>query len=113
MGVLIAIVIVAAVVLLLAFWFIQKNRNRKEWKERFGSEYDRTIETAGSRGDGEKQLAEREKRVEGFQLKELGPTQAQRFAEQWRHVQSRFVDDPGGATQEADGLIREAMSARG
>src|SRR6202049_4334588 len=99
MGPLIAIVIVAAVVLLVAFWFIQKSHSRKELKERFGPEYDRTIETAETRGEGEKQLAEREKRVEGFQLRELEPRQAQRFADEWRSVQGRFVDAPGGATK--------------
>jgi hypothetical protein len=99
--------------LLVAFWFIQKSHSRKELKERFGPEYDRTIETAETRGEGEKQLAEREKRVEGFQLKELEPRQAQRFADEWRSVQGRFVDAPGGATKEADSLVQEVMSARG
>jgi hypothetical protein len=113
MGALIARVIVAAIVLGLGFWFIQKSRNRKELKERFGPEYDRTIETSETRAEGEKQLAEREKRVEGFELKELEPRQAQRFGDQWRSVQGRFVDDAGGATQEADGLVQEVMSARG
>jgi hypothetical protein len=113
MGPLIAIVRVAAIVLGLGFWFIQTSRNRKALKERFGPEYDRTIETSETRAEGEKQLAEREKRVEGFELKELEPRQAQRFADQWRGVQGRFVDDPGGATQVADGLVQEVMAARG
>jgi hypothetical protein len=113
MGALIAILIVVGIVFGLGFWFIQKSRSRKELKERFGPEYDRTIETAESRGEGEKQLAERQKRVEAYQLKELEPSQAQRFGDQWRSVQGRFVDDPGGATQDADGLVQEVMAARG
>jgi hypothetical protein len=113
MGVLVAIVIVAGIVLALAFWFIQKSRRRTELKERFGPEYDRTIETAETRGKGESQLAEREKRVEQFELKELEPRQSERFADQWRSTQGRFVDDPGGAIEEADSLVQDVMTARG
>ena len=47
MGVVIAIVVVAALVLLLGFWFIRKSRSRRELKQRFGPEYDRTIEYRG------------------------------------------------------------------
>lgn len=73
MEALILIVIVAGIVLALGFWFIQRSRRRQELKVRFGSEYDRTVETAETRGEGEKQLVEREKRVELLQLKEIDP----------------------------------------
>jgi len=66
-----------------------------------------------SRGEGEKQLVEREKRVELLELKDLEPRQAQRFGDVWRSAQGRFVDDPGGAIEEADGLVQEVMAARG
>jgi hypothetical protein len=113
MDALVLIIIVAAIVLAVAYWFIQKSRLRKELKGRFGSEYDRTIETAESRGEGEKQLVEREKRVELLQLKDLDSSQTQRFGDEWKNTQGRFVDDPGGAIQEADTLVQEVMSARG
>jgi hypothetical protein len=113
MSVLVAIVVIAGIGLASAFWFIQQSRRRKELKGRFGPEYDRTIETAESRGEGEKQLVEREKRVELFELKELEPRQIQRFSDDWRSVQGRFVDDPSGAIEEADSLVQEAMTARG
>ena len=114
MGVLIAIIVaVAAIVLVaLALWLIQQRR-RSELKGRFGLEYDRTIKTAETRGEGEKQLVEREKRVEHFQLKTLEPDEAQRFSNQWRSAQGHFVDEPSGAIKEADGLVQQVMSARG
>ena len=34
-------------------------------------------------------------------------------ATEWRSVQSRFVDDPPGAIQDADGLVQQVMEARG
>jgi hypothetical protein len=113
MEVLVLIVIVVGIVVALGFWFIQKSRRRTELKGRFGQEYDRTIETAETRGAGEQQLVEREKRVELFQLKELEPRQTQRFGDEWRNTQGRFVDDPAGAITEADTLVQEVMAARG
>jgi hypothetical protein len=99
--------------LALAFWFIQKSRRRQALKARFGSEYDRTIETAETRGEGEKELVGREKRVDLLQLKDLEPRETQRFGDEWRNTQGRFVDDPAGAIQEADSLVQEVMVARG
>jgi hypothetical protein len=112
MEVLIAMIVAAVVVAALAFWLIQQRR-RKELKGRFGLEYDRTIKTAETRGEGEKQLVEREKRVEHFQLKALEPQETQRFSDEWRSAQGRFVDEPSGAIKEADGLVQRVMSARG
>jgi hypothetical protein len=113
MEVLILVVLVAGIVLAAGFWLIQRSRRRQELKGRFGSEYDRTLEKAESRGEGEKELAEREKRVELLQLKELDPRETQRFGDEWRNTQGRFVDDPGASIQEADSLVQEVMSARG
>ena len=113
MGVLIAIIIVAAIVVVaLALWLIQQRR-RTELKGRFGLEYDRTIKTAETRAEGEKQLVEREKRVEHFQLKALEPQETQLFSDQWRSAQGHFVDEPSGAIKEADRLVQQVMSARG
>jgi hypothetical protein len=113
MEALILIVIVAGIVLAAGFWFTQRSRRRQELKGRFGSEYDRTIETAGSRGEGEKELAEREKRVEFLELKALDPRETQRFGDEWRNTQGRFVDNPAASIQEADSLVQEVMTARG
>jgi hypothetical protein len=113
MGVLIAIIVAAIVMVALGFWLIQRQRRRSELKGRFGLEYDRTIKTAETRGEGEKQLVEREKRVEHFQLKTLERQESQRFSDEWRSAQGHFVDDPSGAIKEADGLVQQVMSARG
>jgi hypothetical protein len=113
MELVVLIVIGAAIAVVFALWFVQRSHRRKELKANFGAEYDRTIESADSRGAGEKELAQREKRVEGLQLKELEPRQMQHFGDEWKGAQGRFVDNPGAAIQEADGLVQELMSARG
>jgi len=41
----------------------------------------------------------------------MGRDQANEFQERWRQVQSRFVDDPRVAVQEADALVAETMQA--
>lgn len=113
MNVLIPIVIIAAIVVIAGLWFMQRGRRRSELKERFGPEYERTVETADNRGAAEKDLAEREKRVKALELKELDPAQKQHFTEEWQGAQGRFVDGPSTAIREADDLVQELMAARG
>src|SRR4029453_4729656 len=48
-----------------------------------------------------------------FSLKTLTREQAEEFAALWRGVQARFVDDPRGASVDADRLIEDVMRARG
>jgi hypothetical protein len=107
------LIAIAAVVLVFGMWYLQRNRRRAELKDRFGPEYERTVESADSRGAGEKDLAEREKRVERLQLKVLDAPQTQHFTDEWKSAQGRFVDGPGGAIVEADVLVQELLAARG
>jgi len=37
--------------------------------------------------------------------------QADRYRDEWRELQMRFVDDPRGATQQAAGLVEDAVQA--
>jgi hypothetical protein len=51
--------------------------------------------------------------VARLNIKPLSADDAVRFGDNWRRVQSRFVDDPQGAVSEADRLVGEVMHARG
>jgi hypothetical protein len=82
-------------------------------RKKFGPEYDRTVREHGSARKAEAKLEDREKRVEKLNLRELSPTEQQRFSEQWASVQSRFVDSPKGSVAEADDLVSSLMKARG
>jgi hypothetical protein len=108
--------IVAAVAVLVVFvgawWYLQKRRHRY-LRERFGPEYDRTLNRTGDIRRAEADLAAREKRVARLHIRRLAPEEATRFAELWGHVQALFVDDPRGAVTEADRLVNEVMTARG
>lgn len=82
-------------------------------KQAFGSEYDRTVDEAGNRTEAESELRERQKRHEEFDLRPLAPEMRENYLDQWRATQERFVDDPHGATVEADHLVVDVMRARG
>jgi hypothetical protein len=46
-------------------------------------------------------------------LRPLEESDRGRFSSDWSRVQARFVDDPSGAVQAADELIKAVMLARG
>ncbi len=112
---LIAIVIVVAVVVIAIAAFITVSRKRRSThlKERFGAEYDRAILQRGDSAKAESELLKREKRVDSFTIKELTPAARDRFAQEWTTIQSRFVDDPAIAVNEADSLVNRVMATRG
>ena len=109
----IVIAVVAAIVLLAVLWSATRARRTRSLQDRFGREYDRTIEHAGDKREAERELREREKRHEQLDLRPLAPEQRDRYIEQWEVTQGRFVDDPSGAVAEADRLVQRVMKDRG
>jgi hypothetical protein len=109
-----AVIIVAAVAVVgLVVWRSLQARRTRTLQGRFGTEYDRTLEGAGSRRDAEAELAARAERRDSFDIKPLAPGARERYAAEWERVQARFVDDPAAAVHEADRLIQSVMSDRG
>ena len=106
-----AIVVLGAVV--VGAWFFYQKKQSNKLQERFGPEYDRTVNELGSRTKGETELKAREKRVERLEILPLARPEADRFTEAWRALQSRFVDNPKGVVVEAEQLVRELMEKRG
>src|SRR5262245_1857332 len=107
-----AVVVVAALVA-IAVWVLMKRRKTAALRARFGPEYDRLLQSTKSPAEAERELLQRQRRVESFQLRALPREDAERYAGSWRTVQARFVDDPRTAVNEADRLIEEVMRARG
>jgi hypothetical protein len=103
----------AVVVVALVVWRALTDRRTRTLQDRFGPEYDRAVERADDKRDAEADLAARVKRREELDIRPLAPAARDRYAEEWRGVQSRFVDDPQGAVQEADALIQAVMRDRG
>jgi hypothetical protein len=106
-------VIVIAVILIAAAVLILRKRRSDQLRQQFGPEYDRAVKQHGDTRRAEAALAEREKRVESFSIRELPAPERERFAQEWAAVQRRFVDDPAVAVTEADRLVTQVMAARG
>jgi hypothetical protein len=109
---LIAIVILVVVVVAVAA-FVMRNNRRRQLRERFGPEYDRTVAESGNQATAERALQDRVKRRKELDIRELEPAARTRYAESWRAIQARFVDDPRGAVREADVLVTTVMRDRG
>jgi len=111
------IALLAGLIVLLAVvaWLYVRNRRSTtaDMRNKFGPEYDRAVLTHGSERKAEAKLADREKRIEKLNIRDLDPTEHERFSKQWQAVQSRFVDSPKGAVAEADDLVSSVMKARG
>ena len=105
---------IGVVVLLLglAAWAYTSRQRRVNLRERFGPEYERTVEAVGA-ARADSVLRERAERVSRFNLRKLSQDQADAFAREWRRIQARFVDNPDGAVGEADQLVTQVMTARG
>lgn len=108
--VIIVIVVIALVVIGLLLW---RQQQSKRMRERFGPEYERTVEEAGDRRAAERDLRDRAQRREQLQIRALDPAARDRYAEEWRQAQARFVDSPHVAVREADVLVARVMQDRG
>lgn len=105
-----AVVIVVLVV--LGIVVAQRNRSMR-LRQKFGPEYDRTVAATASRPEAEKELTKRENRVKRMHIEELPAGARTRYAEEWRTVQTRFVDEPKSALVKADQLVTNVMRDRG
>ena len=109
--VLIAIGVVA--VLAVVLWQTFARRRTGRLQDRFGPEYDRTLDSAESRRQAEAELQAREERRQRLDIRPLAQSARSRYVEMWQVTQAQFVDDPRSAVASADSLIRSVMADRG
>ena len=107
----IAIIVAVLAVVAVILFYLKTQRSRR-LRERFGPEYDRAVSQAGSLR-AESRLEKLERRVNKYNLRALEPSTRDRYVQEWRLVQARFVDDPNNAVGAADRLLGEVMAARG
>lgn len=100
-------------VLVIAAVMLMRRRKSEHLEKHFGPEYHRAVDEHGSREKAEAELLARQKRVEKMRLQPLAPAQAARFADEWRMLQARFVDNPKGVLMDADRLVSDLMRQRG
>ena len=107
-----SILIIAILAVAGAVVFFIQTRTKK-LKSKFGPEYERAVREQGSTFKAERELENRAKRVEKFPIRSLSPEECDRFVDEWRTTQGKFVDDPRGAVAAADHLVSRTMKARG
>ncbi|MFE0509091.1 hypothetical protein [Streptomyces sp. NPDC058964] len=113
-GTLLAIIIPIVVVLALAALAVSLTmRRRRHLRERFGPEYERTVEQSDNRLTAERELKERERRHDALDIKPLPPVSRDRYTREWSSVQEEFVDQPQDAVHDADRLVTSLMHDRG
>jgi hypothetical protein len=91
----------------------QTRRRSEKLRGRFGSEYERAVATTGDARRAEDELTARQERVSKLDIKPLATGEGERFNDEWRAVQARFVDGPSSALGDADALVGRVMEARG
>jgi len=112
---LIVLAVAAIVVIVALAWLYvrQRRSTTADLRQKFGPEYERAVLAHGSERKAEAKLADREKRVEKLNIRDLDPVEYERFSKRWEALQSRFVDSPKGAVTEADDLVSSLMKTRG
>jgi hypothetical protein len=109
----IVIGLVVAIVILGVLISALRTRRSRSLRDRFGREYDRTVDKAGGRREAEQELRKREQRHDELELRPLSADARERYLRQWQVTQGRDVDDPTGAVSEADNLVQQVMRDRG
>lgn len=106
MEIMLILVVVAVVIAVAAMLLMQ--RRSGSLKERFGREYDRVVEEeGGDRRSAEAKLREITKRHDDLEIRELTGEAKARYAERWRDIQLRFVEEPAETVTAADALLDE------
>ncbi|MGW0561636.1 hypothetical protein ACWDZ4_13700 [Streptomyces sp. NPDC003016] len=109
LAIIIPVVVVLAALAVVAFLGFR----RKRLRERFGPEYERTVEGSGSRLEAERDLSAREKRHDSLDIRPLPGDVRDRYSQDWAGVQGEFVDRPEDAVRDADSLVTSLMRERG
>jgi hypothetical protein len=88
-------------------------RSGDDLRKRFGPEYDRLVQSTGSRQVAEKKLSDLLRRRRELDVRPLSADARRSYRDRWETLQTRFVDDPAGATRQAGLLVTEVMKTRG
>lgn len=109
--VLVAVVILIVIAVMVAVGM--RNRRTAQLRERFGPEYERTVQEREGRRAAETDLRNRQKQREQLDITPLSEPARSRYADQWRELQERFIDQPSSAVIAADALVRQVMGDEG
>lgn len=102
----------AALLVVLALAFVRIRTRRAHLKDRFGREYDRAVSDNGT-GTAEKRLQDVEREHDDLAIRALPNAARERYLDEWRQAESRFVSDPRDAARAAERLVERVLEERG
>jgi hypothetical protein len=111
-GVVAAALLVVGLVMVWGAWS-RARRRTAVLRQIFGAEYTRSVAGNGNRARAEAELTARLRRGREVWLRDLDPSERERFEAAWEVAGSVFVESPVGALREADVLIGQVMAERG
>ena len=111
--IIIGITVAVCALIGMGVWIAVNQMRSRRLQEHFGPEYDRAVKQAKDRDLAEAELQNREERVKKYRIVPLSEHDRTHYQHAWDRVQNQFVDDPRGATTQADELIFEVMERRG
>ncbi len=112
-GGLVAIIIVVVIVVAAIVVAAMAAARRRRLQQRFGPEYDRVVGERGSQLKAESELAGRERRIRGLDIRPLSDTARANYTASWRAIQEQFVDQPENSVVKAQALVTTVMRDRG
>jgi hypothetical protein len=111
--VIVIIIVVVVAVAAVAAAFVYQRRRSHQLQQRFGTEYQRTVEASDDRQAAERDLQAREQRRSKLDVTPLTGESAGRYRDEWNTLQQEFVDEPGNAVVQADRLVLRMMRESG
>src|SRR3954470_12916517 len=120
------LLIVVVVVVIVAALAASRQRRTANLRDKFGPEYERAVDASDDRRGAEHDLLDRARRPaaappllagpprrDRLEIRPLPEAARARYAEQWRGIQERFIDDPAGSVTAAHTLLDQVMAERG
>ena len=104
--------VAAAALVMLVLALVRIRRRRAHLKDRFGPEYDRAVSGVGT-GTAETRLSAVEREHEELDIRALPRAARDRYLDEWRQAEARFVSDPRDAARAAERLVERVLEERG
>lgn len=108
----VALGLVALLVVVGLFARGARRAQTESLRDKFGPEYDLAVREKGWK-KGERELVERKREVDQFPIRALSASERERFREDWKRVEQRFIERPNSAVVEADELVADMMRLQG
>jgi hypothetical protein len=91
---------------------ITARRRRSHLQKRFGPEYYHAVSASGKRR-AERRLANVEDEHKELHIRGLPWVTLERYLEEWRQAEARFVSDPADSTRAAERIVTRVLEERG